>query len=78
MAKNTKSRVVYGKASPGDVVRSTSGESLIVVNAGENLPAGPVAAAVLALDKAWKWPLDRECLVRIVVAAYKDAENAKR
>lgn len=48
------------------------------VSAGADLPAAPVAAAVEWLDKSWRWPLDRETLVRGVVSAYQDATNAKR
>ena len=39
------------------------------------LPDAPVAAALAWLDKAWKWPLDRDTLVRGIVAAYKKAEG---
>lgn len=42
------------------------------------LPEAPVKAALAWLDRAWQWPLDREKLVRGVVAAYQEAANAKR
>lgn len=71
----------YGSPK-GGFVESPVGPTLYIIHNppsfGAELPSAPVAAAAEWLDKNWKWPLDRETLVRGIVAAYQEAESAKR
>lgn len=74
-------RSAYGDPK-GGLVESLVGPTLYIIHNpptfGADLPAASIAAAAEWLDKNWKWPLDRETLVRGIVAAYQEAESAKR